>query len=732
MAEMNSGRRPALPLTEILESAPDAVVGIDAAGLIVFANRQICRLFGYDPDELVGQPVETLLPTRFHAAHRGHRARYLADPVTRPMGAGLELAGRRRDGSEFPVDISLSAIETSDGLIATAFVRDLTDRKRSEAMFRGLLDGAADAIVVIDSGGAITLVNRQVHALFGYAPDELIGQPVELLVPERFREVHPMHRATYLADPRVRAMGAKFELAARRKDGSEFPVDIALAPFDTGSGTWVSASVRDVSERRQAEHDAQELREAQIRRRQALEINDSVVQGVATAVYALGRSDTGYALSALSATLESARLMMDRLLERAEDAPATSLVREQPALVLAEATAPPDRAASAHAESLEELITVVVADDTPDMRLVLRLALSEDSGFRVVGEAGDGRAAVEQAGEHQPDVVIVDLAMPVMDGLTAIPNIRKASPNSRVVVLSGYGADDMQDLALAAGADAYVTKGRPTDSLIALLRELVPVKAAPAESRRPAEPDDPLDTERDAVTDLALSVTAHELATPVTVTLGMLDQLRGRMDTLPSTVVDEMMAAVERNVRHISELLTLLNDVRHVGREALTLDRTHLDLPTLVRDTLRDLMPALADRAVTVDAPERISVSADPVRIRQVLTNLLTNAVKFSPPGSPIEITITALLGTVELTVTDHGTGIADEERPRLFTKFTRLSADTSGMGLGLYLSRGIARAHGGELRLARSSRDGSTFALALPVAVIAGAAPGAVRADPR
>jgi len=211
-------RYPDLPLTEILESAPDAVVGIDGTGRIVFANLQISELFGYEPSELIGEPVETLLPNRFHEAHRAHRARYLADPVTRPMGAGLELAGRRRDGSEFPVDISLAAVDTAKGLVATAFVRDLTDRKRTEAMFRGLLDGAADAIVVIDSTGAITLVNRQVHALFGYDPAELVGQPVELLVPERYRNAHPAHRASYFADPKIRAMGAALELTARRKE----------------------------------------------------------------------------------------------------------------------------------------------------------------------------------------------------------------------------------------------------------------------------------------------------------------------------------------------------------------------------------------------------------------------------------------------------------------------------------------------------------------------------------
>jgi PAS domain S-box-containing protein len=125
-------RRSDARFRELLESAPDAAVIVDESGTIVVVNARAEQLFGYLPDELVGQRVETLLPDGSRATHVAHRARYLADPRTRPMGSGLELAGRRRDGTEFPVEISLSAFETGEGTLVTAFVRDLTDRRRAD------------------------------------------------------------------------------------------------------------------------------------------------------------------------------------------------------------------------------------------------------------------------------------------------------------------------------------------------------------------------------------------------------------------------------------------------------------------------------------------------------------------------------------------------------------------------------------------------------------------------
>jgi PAS domain S-box-containing protein len=123
---------PHVPLAEVLESAPDAVVGIGLDGLIVFANQQVEALFGYPPGDLIGRPMELLLPERFREAHRQHRGHYFSSPVRRPMGAGLQLAALRRDGSEFPVDVALAPFDTGSGLLVSAAVRDITERKQEE------------------------------------------------------------------------------------------------------------------------------------------------------------------------------------------------------------------------------------------------------------------------------------------------------------------------------------------------------------------------------------------------------------------------------------------------------------------------------------------------------------------------------------------------------------------------------------------------------------------------
>jgi PAS domain S-box-containing protein len=243
---------------EVLEQLPDAILVVDLQGTIRYANAQAGRLFSQE--NLVDAPVDILLPQHLRERHVRHRKRYALQPHLRPMGAGLDLAGQRADGSTFPVDIMLNPIEHRGEPMVIAVVRDVTERRATEAaarmnwaMFELLFERSPDAIFVVDERGRIEHVNAAAEGAFECSRERMRGQVIEMLLPERFRDGHSQHRAGYMRHPKTRSMGQGLDLWAQRADASEFPVDIMLAPMEFRGRRLALAVVRDITERRRAE-----------------------------------------------------------------------------------------------------------------------------------------------------------------------------------------------------------------------------------------------------------------------------------------------------------------------------------------------------------------------------------------------------------------------------------------------------------------------------------------------
>ncbi|WP_020182268.1 PAS domain S-box protein [Methylotenera sp. 1P/1] len=262
---MNDGigdiERANLRFRQVVEAAPTAMVMVNKAGLIEMVNTQTEIIFGYSRAELLGQVIDILLPERFRHQHPHHRASFFSDLSPRAMGTGRDLYGRRKDGSEFPVEVGLNPIETDDGVKVLSAITDISARKRMEERFRQVVEAAPNAMVMVNKAGLIEMVNTQAEIIFGYSRDELLGQVIDILLPERFRHQHPHHRASFFSDLSPRAMGTGRDLYGRRKDGSEFPVEVGLNPIETDDGVKVLSAITDISARVKASEKLAEHRD---------------------------------------------------------------------------------------------------------------------------------------------------------------------------------------------------------------------------------------------------------------------------------------------------------------------------------------------------------------------------------------------------------------------------------------------------------------------------------------
>jgi signal transduction histidine kinase len=393
-----------------------------------------------------------------------------------------------------------------------------------------------------------------------------------------------------------------------------------------------------------------------------------------------------------------------------------------------------------------EPVRVLVVDDIEQVREGLARLLGQLGGIEVVGTAGDGVEAVELVGVHRPQVVVMDLRMPSMDGVEATRQIVARHAGVEVLMLSAYGDESLVIEALMAGARGYLLKGAAAAELAdaitgavageariagqvtrPLLEKLVDTLGRERETRRAAEQARRASEHQRRREQQFATVTAHELRTPVAGLLGSLvtlERLFGS-ERLPALAL-ELLAASTRQARRLARLVEDFAVVARETKGGILMNPARVEVAQVLDAVAGELDHQAATR-LRVEVTPGLRAWADQDRLVQALTNLVRNALQYSPDGTPVDVAAGPGQGpgTVQVTVDDRGPGIPAERLPQLFDRFgERTPGQTGGLGVGLWIARELLTAMHGEVRVERNADGGASVRVTVPAAADGGAPP--------
>jgi PAS domain S-box-containing protein len=719
-------------LRSSVELVPDATVVVDQDGRIALVNQQTEALFGYTREDLIGQSVELLIPQRFHAARRRERARYAAAPNTRPLAASLHLIGRRRDSSEFPLEVSLSPLpaDTWDQPEGTGAVicsmRDITGRLRLEAARAAAEASSSDL--------------RALQALSGAALSYL---DLERLLPALLDRVVALLRADTAAVLLVDATGERLEMYAAR--GLEAGVaDRVTIPVGRGFAGRVAASRAPLVVDDTATFDIWTpiLRE-QVRSIAGVPL---LVEGRLVGVLHVG-TRAAHHFSEMDVSL--LRLVADRValaVDRARLYAAEREARAAAEAALARATASEARAA----ERAERLYTIL--ETMTDGVFVY------DQDGRVVQSNRAYRELI--AADRMPGIETLPVAertrlLDMRDIATGEPLPRERVPGVRALrgeVVTERDPDcrihslDGRELEVNLSAAPLRDSAGRVVGAVSVVRDVTWLRRLERE-REEARAQELATREVNQRMEQFLATAAHDVRAPLSVVTGFLDLTQQRVQRLGTVAqrespalahqveaVRSILEEVDNAAARLARLVAVLFDTTALRAGKLELRRAPCDLVELVGEQVEGLRVAAPERTIHIHAPDEgtLLVTADADRIAQVIVNYLTNALKYSAMDQSVEVTVEVCreaLGEAEeskvarVAVSDAGPGLPEAEQLRVWEPFHRAPEVTvrggalgTSMGLGLHVCKAIVEAHGGRVGVESTVGSGSTFWFTLPL----------------
>lgn len=677
----------------IFDQALQFIGLLSPEGVLLEANQTALDFVGATRADVLGRPF---WETKWWDGMGEAQERLKAAVTQAAQGATVRYEVEHADvhGQMATFDFSLKPLRDDDGRVVLLIAegRDITDRKRaeealriSEAKFAGIVSIAADAIVTVDDQQRIILFNNGAEQIFGYRADEVLGKPLDLLIPEEQREAHRRHIERFASSAvAARRMGERTEIHGRRSNGELFPAEASISRIEVAGQRFFTAVLRDVTARKEAEEEMRRLLAAKDRARLAAEIAERRASFLAEAGAVL---DTSLDYEATLGRL--AQLAVPRLADFC-------------IIDVFDESGQPRRLQAVHADPAKAEVAreILRYEIDPNRPFLTRRALIEREPELVVDLTPEQLAEYGQSEEHRKTIQALE------------PRAFMAVP----LIARGRGL----------GAIAFVATTRerrygPAD--LAMAQELARRAALAVDNALLYQRAQRATKVRDEV----LSVVSHDLRTPLSV-----------ISMYASTLVRDADDGSElRQVGHsilessdwMHRLISDLLDVASIEAGRLSLHPRPIDPLIGILHAVTMLEPLAAKRtiALTAELPEHLPpVLADPDRLVQVLANLLGNAIKFSQPGSSVTVRAEAEPTAVRIVVADSGPGIPGDQLPHVFDRFWHALRDSSvrGTGLGLAIAKGIVEAHGGRIGVESEVGKGSTFWFTLPVAGAGAASP--------
>jgi PAS domain S-box-containing protein len=730
----------------LLEAAPDAMVIVGPDGIIELANVQTETLFGYTRQELIGQSVDMLVPKTFRAVHSAPRQGYFKMAKAREVGKGSVLYGLRKDGTEFPIEISLSPLETATGTLALAAIRDGTERRKAEARYRGLLEAAPDAMVVVNQAGDIVLLNLQAEKQFGYYRDELLGQQVTNIIPKGFAERLITDGTRSAADALAQQIGTGIELSARRKDGSEFPIEIMLSPLENADGILVTAAIRDISVRRAAEEHLAQMEEryrglleaapdAMVVVNQAGEIVILNIQAEQQFGYyrdeLLGQQVTNIIPKGFAERLitDGTRTAADALTQQLGTGIELSARRKDGSEFPIEIMLSPLQNADGilvTAAIRDISIRKVAEEALRQSEERLRLVVSSVTDYAILMLDLDGRVVswnegAERIKGYRAEEIIGQnfscfyLPEDISDGKPAL-QLAEATRNGRSEAEGWRVRKDGSRFY----ADVVVTALYDETGLLRgfgkITRDITERKRTEGDLVKTAED---LKRSNDQLQQFAY-VASHDLQEPLRMVASYTQLLAKRYQGRLDSDADEFIAYAVDGCSRMQGLIRDLLAYSRSGTEGKMISQ--ISGETALKEALANLQVSIEESGATVTHDLLPDLATDDTQLVQVLQNLIGNAIKYRGVDVPLVHVSAKKSGGKEwiFSVRDNGLGIAPQYFERIFIIFQRLHGrqEFNGTGIGLAICKKVVERLGGRIWVESQIDKGSTFYFSLPESI--------------